>query len=74
MFPHAEMCLLLERTGTSQDGKVSKNELHTHTHTHTQTQAHTHTLTYSLTDSRIRMYIIHTNTLSLVELGTGVKE
>jgi len=42
-----EMCVLLERMGTSQDGKVSKNELHTHTHT----------LTYSLTDSRIRMYI-----------------
>jgi hypothetical protein len=54
-----EMCLLLERMGTSQDGKVSKNELHTHTHTRTQTHTHTHThtLTYSLTDTRIRMYI-----------------
>jgi hypothetical protein len=48
-----EMCLLLERMVTSQDDKVSKNELHTHTHTHT----HIHTLTYSLTDSLIRMYI-----------------
>ena len=37
-----EMRLLLERMGTSQDGKVSKNELHTHTHTHTHTYLLTH--------------------------------
>jgi Ca2+-binding EF-hand superfamily protein len=43
-----EMCLLLERMGTSQDGKVSKNELHTHTHTHTHlpTDSLTHTYVY----------------------------